>query len=358
MNIKTGNSIEKRINKKGITVIILIVLLLGVLTIAAVWINQNDKSNEKTNELSGEKISQTVPASEPAIQQVAEEDFKVISTDYFTIKVPAGWSATTEKDEYSLLLNLNDEAGAPAGSVQMLAQGAKLYPSVDSDMYKQVIHRDEKSDQKTIITVLYTNQVDEHNATIIADIMKDSLKNTAVFETGMTTVDNETAGVSTEKVLTKLSVKEIKSFPLLRADWTAKKMQDAGLKKIVDPSGQINYFDGNVAYSFLDMAETPICTEIFGECNVETPRGVYIGESFDDVLASFPQDKDWKTEPNGVFYGNYYETDEHEPTGSVSANEGCQKMITLTTENVFPFLQIYFDNNDKVEKFRIYFISD
>ena len=161
MKTKTGNSIEKRINKKGIAVIILIIFLLGVLTIAAVWINHNDKSAEETNELSGEKISEPVPASEPDVQQVAAADFEVISTDYFTIKVPSEWTATTEKDEYSLILNLNDDTGAPAGSVQLLAQGAKLYPSVDSDSYKQVIHRDKENGQISIITVIYTDRVDE-----------------------------------------------------------------------------------------------------------------------------------------------------------------------------------------------------
>ena len=33
------------------------------------------------------------------------------------------------------------------------------------------------------------DQVDEHNVEIITDIMKDSLKNTAVFKTDKTTTD-------------------------------------------------------------------------------------------------------------------------------------------------------------------------
>ncbi|HYE08984.1 MAG TPA: hypothetical protein VEF53_02265 [Patescibacteria group bacterium] len=87
--------------------------------------------------------------SEPAVQQAAAADFKDITTEYFTIKVPAVWKASMEVDEYSLLLNLNDEDGAPTGSVQMLALESQLYPSMDSDRYKQVIHRDEKNGQTT-----------------------------------------------------------------------------------------------------------------------------------------------------------------------------------------------------------------
>ena len=165
----------------------------------------------------------------------------------------------------------------------------------------------------------------------------------------------ETTNTTTK--LTKLSVKEIEAFPLLRGNWTGKQMQDAGLKKTITNGGQIVYYDGNIRY-FLSDLETPECVEIFGKCNVQTPRGLYVGESFEDVLGSFPQDKDWQKDPNGIFYGKHYETDEHEPTGHVSSYNENQKMITLTTENIFPFVQIYFDKNDKVEKFRIYFTSD
>lgn len=159
----------------------------------------------------------------------------------------------------------------------------------------------------------------------------------------------------------KLSSKEILEFSLLRKDWTEQQMQEAGLQKTVTNAGEIFYYDGNISYALDEYSGVPRCVEIFGECDEELPRGLYVGQSFEDVLASFPAEKDWQKDPNKIFYGKHYETDEHEPTGRVSAYEvdgDIIKMITLTTEDVFPFLQIYFDKHDKIEKIRIYFISD
>lgn len=159
----------------------------------------------------------------------------------------------------------------------------------------------------------------------------------------------------------KLSSKEILDFSLLRKDWTEQQMQEAGLQKTVTNAGEIIYYDGNISYTLDEYSGVPRCVEIYGECDEELPRGLYVGQSFEDVLASFPAEKDWQKDPNKIFYGKHYETDEHEPTGRVSAYEVdgyIIKMITITTEDVFPFLQIYFDKNDKIEKIRIYFISD
>ena len=287
------------------------------------------------------------------VQQVTPADFKDISTDYFTIKVPSGWSASMEVDKYSLILNLNNEDEAPVGSVQMLALGAKLYPTMDSDLYKQVIHKNEKNGQTTIITVLYTDQVDEHNAAIITDIMKDSLNNKAVFSTNQTTMKSETTGN-----LEPLTYEELTSFKLLHSDWTEDQFDDAGFKKEAYDSGLRNYSNGYAEYSFGNAYGNninPDCVTVYGKTDVDGPRGIAVGDTFKEVLAKFPQEKEWQTSENGLFYGQLLE-DQIVANGHVTEYQNT-KRITLVPAEGLPFIQIEF-MDDVLTEYRIYFITD
>mgnify|MGYP003603174701 FL=1 len=141
----------------------------------------------------------------------------------------------------------------------------------------------------------------------------------------------------------------------MHPDWTKEQFEDIGLKKEVnDLAGEIVYSSQCVKYLFRGT-ETPTAVTVYALCDVDTPRNINIGDSFDKVLSLFPQEKNWENSKFGEFYGQSYETDQHEPTGAVGSFNG-ERMITLTTENVYPFIQIYF-KDDRVESYRIFLID-
>ena len=108
--------------------------------------------------------------------------YQVLVTDYFTIEIPDGWSVTCEqRDEYTFALDLSNDAGVMAATIEMLPQGATVMPFIPSDSQEEVLHEDDENGQKTIISVYCTDQVNAEKAAVIADIMSDSLKNTATF---------------------------------------------------------------------------------------------------------------------------------------------------------------------------------
>lgn len=81
------------------------------------------------------------------------------------------------------------------------------------------------------------------------------------------------------------------------------------------------------------------------------PRNIRIGDSFEDVLARFPQEQDYKTHPESCFYG---ETTYHNEGGAVYLDyDGNVDHIILVTKEVLPFMKIYFKDN-KVSNYVIY----
>ena len=99
--------------------------------------------------------------------------YRVIKTDCFSVEIPEGWSATADQDANPLLLNLHNEAGVAAGSIEMLPEGAELMPLTVSDSFQQKIHENAETGQKTIVTIFCTEQLDEHRAIVIADMMAE-----------------------------------------------------------------------------------------------------------------------------------------------------------------------------------------
>lgn len=81
------------------------------------------------------------------------------------------------------------------------------------------------------------------------------------------------------------------------------------------------------------------------------PRNIRIGENFEDVLARFPQEQDYKTHPESCFYG---ETTYHNEGGAVYLDyEGNVDQIIVVTKEVLPFMKIYFKDN-RVSSYVIY----
>ncbi len=156
-----------------------------------------------------------------------------------------------------------------------------------------------------------------------------------------------------------LSSQEIYDLEFLRADWSKEQMQNTGLEKQVnDLAGETSYFDENIKYIYIDYFEekTPGVIDVFGE--YPGPKGFHVGDTFEDVLALFPQDEDWENNESGVFYG-MYDPKSHGKFdmgsyGYVATYNG-EKEITLVTENVYPFLRIFF-KGDVVSHFTFYLI--
>lgn len=134
---------------------------------------------------------------------------------------------------------------------------------------------------------------------------------------------------------TYLSAAELNSFELLRADWTTDQMEELGLQKdINEPAGETTYFNDVIKYVYsLYFSETPLLfsVTVLGPCEVDGPRGISIGDTFEEVLTLFPQEKDWEKSLRGEFYGLLYEgAERQEPTGYVHGSNGM-KTITITT---------------------------
>lgn len=99
---------------------------------------------------------------------------------------------------------------------------------------------------------------------------------------------------------------------------------------------------------------------VLGQSEKDSPRGIRVGDSVAEVLAKFPQEKDYtQQQPDGIYY--FYGEDLY--TGAAGYVEYNEDMgikdsailtITLTTADPFgPFLRIFCDNGS-VASYRIY----
>lgn len=71
------------------------------------------------------------------------------------------------------------------------------------------------------------------------------------------------------------------------------------------------------------------------------PRNIRVGDSFEEVLSRFPQEQDYKTHPNGCFYG---EDTYMQEGGAVYGIGGDELQITVVPKEVLPFMKIYFQD--------------
>ena len=72
----------------------------------------------------------------------------------------------------------------------------------------------------------------------------------------------------------------------------------------------------------------------------QTPRDIQVGQTFEEVMAKFPQEKDFRADPRGFFYGSLEVFGD--ASGSVGEKDG-KICITLTTGN--SYVEIRFASN-------------
>lgn len=166
--------------------------------------------------------------------------------------------------------------------------------------------------------------------------------------------------ISSEKVPsydpeTKLTAKELIDFELLRIDWTEKQMLDEGFELKENGEFERIYSKGFVEYYYgneLGNGTTPDWVTINGNIDMPGPRGIIIGDRFEDVFAKFPHEKNWQDSEGGVFYGEFEQNDDQPySTGAVSES-GDTKEISIWPQEGIPCLTVYFEN-DKVVSYTI-----
>lgn len=106
--------------------------------------------------------------------------------------------------------------------------------------------------------------------------------------------------------------------------------------------GTTTYHYAGVEYVFEEDSNIVSYIRVTGFQWKYGPRNLRIGESFEDVLKRFPQEQNYKTHPNGCFYG---ETTYQKEGGAVYYNtDGSISNITVVPKGVLPFLKIYFQD--------------
>jgi len=158
------------------------------------------------------------------------------------------------------------------------------------------------------------------------------------------------------KILTK---REIFDLEVFHADWTKKQMENIGLlKEGNDQSGNTCYHNESIAYIYFDFdslsysTSTPFSITVFGE-DITGPRGLRIGDTFEEVMALFPQEQDWESNEDGVFYGTYNADaiEPLEPAGRVTTYYGFKQIDLLTGEG--PFIRMDFPG-DLLTQYTVY----
>lgn len=190
--------------------------------------------------------------------------------------------------------------------------------------------------------------------TMAGTLSPTSTESTPVSETSSPTPIN--TSVRSPKAMTK---QEVFAFNLLRHDWTKEQMVELGLKKEVNDLGGETYFSNDIVkYIYFDarsVETTPAVVDVFGDH--PGPRGIRVGDTFEEVMALFPQYKDWKSTANGVFYGEYdpdAEQDTWGPSGYVTQDDGNKDISILT--DVYPFVRIFF-KDDVLTHYTFFLIS-
>jgi len=159
-----------------------------------------------------------------------------------------------------------------------------------------------------------------------------------------------------------LTKQEIYDVDVFNADWTHEQMESIGLiRKSYEGSMYSCYDNKSIVYGYLDFefnslsysTSTPWIIKVLGD-DIIGPRGLRIGNTFEEVMALFPQEQDWEINEEGVvFYGTYInEPDEPAlPYGKITTYNGF-KQIDISTENG-PFIRMDFPE-DILTQYTIY----
>jgi len=164
-----------------------------------------------------------------------------------------------------------------------------------------------------------------------------------------------------------LTKEELLDFELLYGDKTEVEIISVGAVKVSedDANGESVYKIGNVEYLYMYFSETPVFVTVKGLIDVQGPRGIAVGDSFETVLAKFPQEKDWQRILNGEVYGDQaIDMEAQEPCAMVTGGElnpdtnQPGKRLTVLVKYALPSVSFYFDENDRLTSYRMILTTD
>ena len=160
---------------------------------------------------------------------------------------------------------------------------------------------------------------------------------------------------------------ELLDFELLYGDKTEDEIINVGAVKVSEDeaNGESVYKIGNVEYLYMYFSETPVFVTVKGLIDVQGPRGIAVGDSFETVLAKFPQEKDWQRILNGEVYGDQaIDMEAQEPCAMVTSGElnpdtdQPGKRLTVLVKYALPSVSFYFDENDRLTSYRMILKTD
>jgi hypothetical protein len=134
-----------------------------------------------------------------------------------------------------------------------------------------------------------------------------------------------------------LLAEEITSLPYLDYSLTEEDMTDY---ELIGGDAFPRYKDGAFEYTFTMYAPELWRLSIVEPTKLVTPRGINIGDTFEEVMMLFPNEYDWTKTINNVLYGesSYLA---NLPSASIGF-EGDRRKITITTEEYGASMIIYF----------------
>jgi hypothetical protein len=112
-------------------------------------------------------------------------------------------------------------------------------------------------------------------------------------------------------------------------DYTAYRYGETEYRALIYPNGEYP----NDIISYINIRETEAGA---------APRGICIGDSFEEVLSKFPQEYDYTTDEFRRIYGV------RTSSGAGGMVDRSDSSIILTTKKVEPFMRIYFEDNKVV----------
>ncbi|HVI41759.1 MAG TPA: hypothetical protein VM577_13995 [Anaerovoracaceae bacterium] len=79
------------------------------------------------------------------------------------------------------------------------------------------------------------------------------------------------------------------------------------------------------------FSETPVFVTVKGPIDVQGPRGIAVGDTFESIIAKFPQEKDWQLIYNGEVYGDQaVDMEAQEPCASIV----CHWYLSILTKAI------------------------
>lgn len=95
---------------------------------------------------------------------------------------------------------------------------------------------------------------------------------------------------------------------------------------------------------------------VYVRSNLPSPRGIRVGDSFEDVMAKFPQEKNYLEDEYGCFYGEYVYLSDfgrvYGNYGRVLEQDGRREIWIATAE--MPFMKLYFDHQNNLCSYYIF----